>query len=144
MESGKCLILKVEDVACILTGNGFRAQFFASQPNHHDLSPEVRVTGQVVNGADGNDGCRRIDGYATAIMVAEGNHIIHMGVKRQEFVFDPTDQVIGHTRHTLHTHADAQHVFGANRTIGIAVTFKSITFQFFKCWLVEWLITDFI
>ena len=107
----------------------FRLQLFAAQADHHHLAPKVGIQADVAQGADRDVGPLGVDGHAAAVAVLQPHHVVHIGVLRQQFVFDARDCKLDHARNTLHRGGDGQDVAGAHRAVGVAKAFKGVALQ---------------
>ena len=85
-------------------------QFFATEADQQNFSAEVRIQAQVAQCADGNSRARRVDGHAAAVVMRDGDYIVHMGIVRQHLGLDAPHRVIHRCRHALHRGADGKNV----------------------------------
>ena len=51
-------------------------EFFAAEPDHHDLDAEIRIQREVLQGADRHDCQRRIDRDAAAVIVRQADDVV--------------------------------------------------------------------
>ena len=56
----------------------------------------------------------------------QADHVIHIGVARQQLLFDALDRKVHHSGHALHGGGDRQNVAGADRAIRVAVALEGV------------------
>ena len=104
-------------------------QLFTAKANDHHFAAEVRVKGDIVDGAYWYHRRWRINRYAAAIEVIQTHHAVDVGIFRQQVAFNEFHHVIDHARNAVHAGGDTQQIFGAHAAIGIAVACEGIAFQ---------------
>ncbi|SPR99610.1 hypothetical protein CBM2634_B100003 [Cupriavidus taiwanensis] len=106
-----------------------RLQLLAAQADDHHLAAEVGVQRDIADGADRDACIGRVDGHATAIGVLQADHVIDVGVLRQQLFLDAAHRELHHALDALHRGGNAQDVARADRAVGIAVALEGIAIQ---------------
>ena len=104
-------------------------QLLAAQADHQRLSREVGMQPDVLQGADGNGGARRVDGDAAAVGVGDGDHAVHVGEARQKLGADALRGVLHGGRDALHGGGDAEDVLRAGAAVGVAVALEGVAIE---------------
>ncbi|MNV78545.1 hypothetical protein D3C71_1720410 [compost metagenome] len=79
-----------------------------------------------MQGADGNRRAGGINGHAAAVGVFDADHVVHVGIARQQFLADARDRVLDHALHTLHGGGDGKDVARADGAVGVAVALERV------------------
>ncbi|MNS91589.1 hypothetical protein D3C72_1256840 [compost metagenome] len=59
----------------------------------------------------------------------DADHVVHVGIARQQFLADARHGVFDHALHALHRGADGQDIARAHGAVGVAVTLERVAFQ---------------
>ena len=106
-----------------------RLQLFAAQAHHHGRASQVRVQAQVVQRSDWDFSAGSVDGNAAAVVVGQRNHVVDVGIARQQFRLDAPDREIDCGGNALHGGGDAQNVLGSHRSVIVQKPFEGIALK---------------
>ena len=104
-------------------------QLLAAQAEHHHLAAEVRVGGDVAQGADRDHRIGRVDGDAAAVAVLQRQHAVDVGVLRQQLGADALGRDARHAGDALHGLRDRQQVARADGAVGVAVALEGVALE---------------
>jgi len=129
------LVLHAHDaVADAFRHQPLGAKFLAAKADHHHLAAEIRIEREILQRADRHNGLGCGDRDAAAIGMGQRDHVVDVGIFRQQLGTDFLDRVLQRSGDALHRGRDAEDVLGAHRTVGIAKTFECIAFERRQLW----------
>jgi len=104
-------------------------QFLAAKTNNHRAAAEVRIAADISECPNWDLGVRRLNRHATTINVLKADHVVDIGVLREQLVADPAHGMLDDARDALHGRRYGEQIACSNGPIGIAVAFKRIAVE---------------
>ena len=94
----------------LLVQDHVQCQLLATKADHHQLTAEIRVLGDVAHVTFGNIAVGGIDGDTTPIRMVQRDDVIHVRILRKKFLLHLPHRHIQHPLDTLHGGGDSQDV----------------------------------
>ena len=106
-----------------------RLELLAAEPHDEDFPAEVRVAREVLQRTNRHRGSRCIGGKTASVGMVETDHVVHVGVLRQQPLLDERHHVVDDAGHALHAGGDPKDVARADGSIGISKALERVPLE---------------